>query len=105
MAAAAVLDAQVGRYVDLPTRPDRLHRAWVDVDVAGWLCRGRGGRVVLARGKHAGRTLTDVAWSDGSYLHWLAGRDLLGDLRLRILRARSGRPRAAERRRALQRPC
>lgn len=69
-AAAAVLDAQVGRY-GLPADPAALHASLAEVDAAGKFRRGAGGGPVFAFGKHAGRPLADVARTDPGYLAWV----------------------------------
>lgn len=78
-AAAEVLDAQVGRY-GLPAAPPALHAALADVDIAGKFRRGDGGAVLVAFGKHAGRTLADVARTDPDYLAWVLTRPFLADV-------------------------
>jgi DNA polymerase III subunit epsilon len=88
-AALRVLDAQLGRYPDLPVDPVGLHRRLVDVDVAGRLRRDAAGRVVLGFGKHRGRPLGEV---DPAYLRWvLENVPLLADARGRIEAAAVGR--------------
>jgi DNA polymerase-3 subunit epsilon len=78
--ALEVLDSQVARYADLPARPADLHRVLVPVDLAGRFRRGPDGRVALAFGRHAGRSLADVARTDPGYLAWaVANLPLLDD--------------------------
>lgn len=83
LAAAAVLDAQVGRY-GLPAAPAELHAALVEVDVAGKFRRGPDGAVVFGFGKHAGRPLADVARTDPDYLGWMLTRPFLADVHDRV---------------------
>lgn len=83
IAAAAVLDAQVGRY-GLPPAPADLYAALVEVDVAGKFRRGPDGAVVFAFGKHAGRPLADVARTDPDYLAWMLTRPFLADVHDRV---------------------
>ncbi len=85
-AAAAILDAQLGRYDDLPRTVDALHGSTTDVDVGGRF-RTEGGRVVFAFGKHRGRPLDEVARRAPGYVGWLLGQDLLDDARGLIGRA------------------
>jgi DNA polymerase-3 subunit epsilon len=92
-AALQVVDAQLARYLDLPARPEDLHRLLVGVDVGGRLRRGPDGRVALAFGKHRGRPLAEVAANDPGYLRWLlATVPLLSDARHLILSASVGSP-------------
>ncbi len=66
-ATATILDAQLGRYADLPRTVAGLHESMKDVDVGGRF-RNEGGRVVFAFGKHLGRPLDEVASRDPGYL-------------------------------------
>lgn len=75
LAAADVLDAQLARYSDLPRDVPALD-AWCrprPADAADqdgkfvW----RGDEVVFSFGKHAGRTLREVAGSGRDYLQWI----------------------------------
>ena len=77
-ATAAVLDAQVGHYSDLPATVPVLHSLLTEVDVGGRF-RVDAGRVVFAFGKHLGRPLDEVARLDPSYLAWMLGQDFLDD--------------------------
>jgi DNA polymerase-3 subunit epsilon len=85
-AALEVLDAQLGKYGDLP-------RSVKELD--GW-CRPpaqagaadpsgkfifRNGEVVLAFGKHQGRALRDVAREHPDYLEWILRQDFPPDAR------------------------
>jgi DNA polymerase-3 subunit epsilon len=76
LAAAAVLDAMLGRHAELPRDAAGLHRRLVEVDVEGWFRRAEGGAVVFGRGKHRDAALAEVARRDPSYLCWLLGRAL-----------------------------
>ena len=74
-AAAAVLEAQLGRYEDLPKDVDALD-AWCRPAPAGAVDREgkfllRDGAVVLAFGKHQGRPLREIARRHPDYLQWL----------------------------------
>lgn len=78
VAAAGVLDAQVGRY-GLPATPAELHALLHPVDLSGkFKCED--GAVVFAFGKHAGRRLEDVARTDAGYLEWVLARPFLPDV-------------------------
>lgn len=79
VAAAEVLDAQIGRY-GLPAAPADLHGTLVEVDVAGKFRLGDGGAVVFNFGKHTGRDLSDVARTDPDYLTWVLTRPFLADV-------------------------
>ena len=78
VAAAGVLDAQVGRY-GLPPVPMELHSLLHPVDVGGKF-ELVNGAVAFAFGKHAGRRLDDVARTDPGYLEWLLTRPFLPDV-------------------------
>jgi DNA polymerase III epsilon subunit-like protein len=77
-AAAAVVDAMLARYPDLPRTPVALHRIAGRADVAGWF-RREGPELIFARGEHRGRRVVDIARIDPAYLDWLASRPLLED--------------------------
>ncbi len=81
LAAARVLDAQVGRYPDLPADAAGLHRLLVGVDVSGRFRLDPQGGVAFASGKYAGVALGEVAERDAGYLRWMLGTDLLDDAR------------------------
>ena len=85
-AAAAVLDAQVGRYADLPVTASGLHDAMTDGDVGGRF-RDEGGRVVFAFGKYRGRPLDEVARLDRGYLNWMLDQDFLDDAKALVSQA------------------
>src|SRR5262249_18515570 len=79
-AAAAVLDAQLARYRDLPRTVPALHRRLVDVDVGGWF-RCEAGCVGFAVGQDQGRPLTEAAAAAPDYLLWMLNQGLLDDAR------------------------
>ena len=85
-ATAAILDAQLDRYADLPRTAAALHRAMTDVDVAGRF-RTEDGRVVFAFGRHAGRPIEEVAGHDPGYLRWCLAQGFLADARTVVERA------------------
>ena len=86
LAAAEVLDAQVGTGAGLPKSASGLQAALVEVDVGGKF-RREGGRVVLAFGKHEGRPLGGLAREEPGYLEWMLRLPLLADARARVERA------------------
>lgn len=85
-AALEVLDAQLGRYGDLPRSVEELD-AWCRpalppgaADPSGkflW----RDGEVVVAFGKHQGRSLRDVVREHRDYLEWILKQDFPADAR------------------------
>lgn len=81
-AALEVLDAQIGRYPDLPSDLDGLHRFCNPdegkyLDLRGKLAWTGAGEAVLTFGKFQNRSLQDVvADKDGRhYLQWMLGKD------------------------------
>jgi DNA polymerase-3 subunit epsilon len=92
-AALEVLDAQLGRYADLPRSPAALHAELVDVDLAGWFRRDEQGRILFAVGDHAGQSLETVALEAPASLQALVeGGTLLEDSRTLLRQALAGRP-------------
>jgi DNA polymerase-3 subunit epsilon len=85
-AAAAILDAQVAKYEDLPRSPAELHATLTNVDLAGRL-RLENGAIVFNFGKHLGRPLHEVAQDDPDYLRWLLQQDFLPDFHAFVRRA------------------
>jgi DNA polymerase-3 subunit epsilon len=79
-ATAAVLDAQVGHYDELPETVADLSELLTEVDVAGRF-RCDAGVVVFAFGKHLGRPLEEVARDEPGYLRWMLGQDFLDDVK------------------------
>jgi len=88
-ATAAILDAQVGRYGDLPGTVAGLHELLTEVDVGGRFRRA-GGRVVFGFGKYLGHPLGEVARSDPGYLRWFLGQGFLEDAKSLVLAALEG---------------
>lgn len=93
-AALDVLDAQLGRYTDLPTSVAEL-AAWTQgsrpdgIDVRGkfvW----RDGEAVFAFGKHEGTPLRQVAAAAPDYLEWILGSDFPDDARAIVAGALRG---------------
>lgn len=88
VAAAAVLDAQLARYDDLPRSPAELHRRLGRVDAAGKF-RLEDGEVVFGFGKYSGRVLDGVACDDPDYLAWMLDADFLPDTKALVRAALS----------------
>jgi DNA polymerase-3 subunit epsilon len=88
-----ILDAQLGRYDDLPRSVDELdvwtHPVRDAVDSAGKFVR-RNDEVVFAFGKHQGRPLKDVAEKERGYLEWIVGTDFPDDAKTLVRQALSG---------------
>ncbi len=77
------------RYRDLPSSAGDLHRLLAGADLDGWF-RDDDGRLVFARGKHAGRPFAEVAERHPDYVGWLLSLDLLDDTRAMIAEAADG---------------
>lgn len=94
LAAAQVLDAQIGRYDDLPRTVDELDR-WCRPARPGAADRSgkfvwEKGQVVFSFGKHSGRTLREVARGQRDYLEWILRTDFPADARRMVERALDG---------------
>jgi DNA polymerase-3 subunit epsilon len=76
--SAMVLDAQLGRYRDLPATPAELHALFTEVDIGGQFARA-GDQIVFAFGKHKGQPLPEVARNDPGYLQWMLSQPFLAD--------------------------
>jgi DNA polymerase-3 subunit epsilon len=90
-ATAEVLDAMVGRYTDLPSSIDDLHRRFRDqdaVDIDGCFIRVDG-QIRFAFGKHRGRPLDAVAATEPDYLRWMLGQTFLEDTQAVVRDARA----------------
>lgn len=93
LATAAVLDAQVGQYDDLPSDVESLARFsrpadWADSQgKLGW----SGGEVVLRFGKHRDQPLTKLAKTEASYLKWILESDFPADTKQLIRDALDGK--------------
>jgi DNA polymerase-3 subunit epsilon len=82
LATAAILDAQVARYEDLPRTVDGLHAHCNDanaIDMSGMFGRDEDGVIVFIRGKYKGRSLYDIAASKPDYLEWMQREDFYDD--------------------------
>ena len=74
-----VLEAQLGRYQDLPSTPQALDcRDADDVDLQGKL-RWVDGEIAINFGKHAGKTLRQVMKDEPNYLRWMLKKGIAGD--------------------------
>jgi DNA polymerase-3 subunit epsilon len=84
LATVAVLEAQLGRYTDLPRSVDELHEHLRDptsVDLDGMFTRNGSGAIEFARGKYKGRTLQEIATSKPDYLQWILREDFFEDVK------------------------
>jgi DNA polymerase III subunit epsilon len=84
LATLAVLDAQVGRYDDLPRTIDGLHGECNDpnaLDMSGMFGTSEDGAIVFLKGKYKGRSLDDVARNKPDYLEWMLREDYFDDTR------------------------
>lgn len=82
LATAAILDAQVVRYEDLPRTVDGLHGYCNDpcaLDMGGMFARDEDGVIVFIRGKYKGRSLHDIAQTKPDYLDWMQREDFYDD--------------------------
>jgi DNA polymerase-3 subunit epsilon len=95
-ATLEVLDAQIGRYEELPTDVDALHRL-CNPDEGRFVDRSRKfawndrGEAVFTFGKYNGRSLQDTLADAGGrgYLEWMLGKDFSDEVK-GILRAALG---------------
>ena len=85
-ATAAILDAQIGRYEELPATVTALHEDLIEVDIGGRF-RADSGRVVFAFGKYQGYSLSQVAREDPGYLRWFLAQDFFDDAKELVRRA------------------
>jgi DNA polymerase-3 subunit epsilon len=98
LATAAVLDAMVVRYPDLPRNVLALHQQFADptcVDSDGFFKRIEG-QIRLVKGPHRGQPLDTVAAESPGFLEWMLGKDFPDDT-LRIVRDALARVRFAGR--------
>lgn len=82
LATAAILDAQVVRYEDLPRTVDGLHGACNDpaaLDMSGMFGRDEDGVIVFLKGKYKGRSLEAVAGDKPDYIDWMLKSDFFDD--------------------------
>jgi len=96
-ATLEVLDAQLGRYDDLPADMDALHR-FCNPDEGRYVDRSRKfawndkGEAVFTFGKLAGRSLAEVVADRDSrgYLEWMLGRDFSDEVKAILRDALAG---------------
>lgn len=82
LVTAAIIDAQVVRYEDLPRTVDGLHGHCNDpnaIDMSGMFGRDEDGVIVFIRGKYKGRSLYDIGASKPDYLEWMQREDFYDD--------------------------
>ena len=82
LATLAVLDAQVGRYDDLPKTIDGLHGECNDpnsLDMSGMFGKSEDGAIVFLKGKYRGRSLDEIAQGKPDYLEWMLREDYFDD--------------------------
>jgi DNA polymerase III subunit epsilon len=87
LATLAVLDAQVGRYDDLPRTIDGLHGECNDpsaLDMSGMFGTSEDGAIVFLKGKYKGRSLDDVARNKPDYLEWMLREDYFDDTKTMV---------------------
>lgn len=89
-----VLAAMLDRYSDLPPDLAGLHTfcenrdpSWLDL--TGKIL-WRDGAAILAVGKHAGRTLKDLAHAERGYLQWMLTKDFPPDVKAIVANALHG---------------
>jgi len=94
-ATMKVLEAQFGRYRDLPRDMDGLHRFCDQrnprfVDRWGKLVWNEG-EVCLGFGPHRGKSLREVAENDENFLHWILRKDFSAEVKEIVAGALEGR--------------
>lgn len=77
---AFVLDAQLARYPDLPRTVRDLHERFAGIDVMGRF-RREDDAILFNFGKHAGRSLREVAQESPDYLQWMVEGNFLDDVK------------------------
>ena len=93
--AADVLLGQLRHYPDLPTDPQGLH-AFLHPRDPNWYDEGGkliwdGDDLLCNFGKHKGKSLLQLARTDGDYLRWLLGKDFAQDVKDAVALALRGR--------------
>lgn len=84
LATAAILDAQVARYADLPGTIEVLDSHCNDpdaIDMSAMFGRDEDGAVVFLRGKYRGRSLSHIAAAKPDHLEWMQREDFYDDTR------------------------
>ncbi len=82
LATAAILDAQVTRYSDLPKSVDGIHGHCNDPCAHGYggmFGKDEDGDIILIRGKYKGRSLNEIARAKPDYLEWMQREDFFDD--------------------------
>ena len=94
LASLEVLDAQLGRYEDLPRTVEELD-GWCKPKPAGKSVKfiWRDGKAIFAFGKFQGRSLKDVAGTRPDYLEWILRSDFPADARELVEKALRGESR------------
>ncbi len=93
--SAAVLSAQLERYTHLPRDLEGLHGYCdqvmpMETELERWFQEDAGGCRVFRRGKHRGKSLTDVAKNEPDYLSWMLGTEDMDGEVLRVVREALG---------------
>ena len=93
--SAAVLSAQLERYVHLPQDLDGLHAYCdeylpIESELERWFQRSGDEGRVFRRGKHKGRALSEVALREPDYLSWMLATDDMDGEVLRVVREALG---------------
>jgi DNA polymerase-3 subunit epsilon len=99
LATAAVLDAMVVRYPELPRDVAGLHRQFSDpscVDSDGFFRRVEG-QIRFVKGKHRGQPVSAVAAESPGYLEWMLGQSFPEDTKAVAREALAARRSAARR--------
>ena len=94
LASLEVLDAQLGRYEDLPRTVEELD-GWCKPKPAWKSAKfiWRDGKAIFAFGKFQGRSLKDVARTRPDYLEWILRSDFPPDARELVEKALQGESR------------
>ncbi len=93
-ATVEILDAQLGRYPDLPPEPDKLHKYCNALD-ARWVTPDRkfywrNKKAVISFGKHKGKSLQWLAENQNDYLLWMRDSDFPPETRELVRNALNG---------------
>lgn len=86
LATLEVLEGQLEMYADLPKKVEELSDLLRDpatLDLGGFFKRQPDGSIALAKGKHKGKDINDLAKSSPDYLEWiLKQNDILADTKV-----------------------
>src|SRR5262249_44929938 len=83
------LDAQLGRYADLPRRPEALHTHFTEpnaADAGGKFTRVNG-QLRFTFGKYRGQPLDEIARTKPDYLEWILAQDFFDDAKKLVRQA------------------